>query len=149
VFLQTGCIEKVMKYMKNNIKDGNVIFAGLLFLLNAAIETKALALIVSNSGVPLTIKVLEYHSSERLIMDMNARLMYVLASDDDEPLAKKDVLASIVKLMSNHSQWKIPNLFYLKTLNLIAAGDPSTIAPLKKLSPLLTIVSLLSGKRIP
>jgi hypothetical protein len=115
--------------------------------LSSTIETKAIAVIVGSGGVALTVKVLEGHFSERQIMDMNSRLMYVLAGDDDGPLVKKDVLTTIVKMIGKKSHWKIPNLYYLKTLNLISANNAEVCLNLKKLAPLLSIISLISGKR--
>ena len=54
----------------------------------------------------------------------------------------------IVKLLFKHTLWKNATLYYLKTLNLITYKDPEIIATLKKLNPLLPIVSVVSGKRI-
>lgn len=80
-------------------------------------------------------------------MDLNGRLMYLLARDDQAPLVKTEVFSLIVKFMSKRSCWVKPNLFYLKTLNLIFSNDPKAIEKLKKLNPLLALVSLMSGKR--
>lgn len=116
-----------MKHISNNIKDGLVVEAGLQFLLSATIETKAITTIISNKGVSLTVKILENHNSDRPIMDINARLMYVLAGDDEGHLVKKDVLGLIVKFISKRPLWINSNLFYLKTLNLVTSSNPEAI----------------------
>jgi hypothetical protein len=56
-------------------------------------------------------------------MDGNATLMYVLANEAEDSIAKKDVINLIIKFLTNHPLWLTANLYYIKVLNLLLARD--------------------------
>lgn len=134
--------------MNSQLKDPIVIEAGLQFLYSTSIDSRAVKLISQAKGVQLCSKICETYTNERLIAEMNARVIYVLCYEDNnsEYLSKKEQLTLINNLMVKRYQWKTMQLYYLKSLNIIAATESESIQTLKKINVLTTIIATLQEK---
>lgn len=119
-----------------------MIGSGLQFLFSTSIDSRAVRVMSQHKGMQLCLKICESYMNERLIAEMNSRMVYMLCYEDNnaELLCKKDILGLISTVMNKRPQWRTMQLYYLKTLNIVIASEQEAIPLLRKQNNLVNIV---------
>lgn len=75
-----------------------------------------------------------------------ARILYVLANEDETPFTKKENIRTIIDVMCRYYSHKCAMLYFMRFLSILSGRNIESVAILKKRLPALLIISIVTGR---